>query len=331
MTGGGRLSYESKKGSRVTTLTNGLGGPPITSPLAPLVFDPVLGIVPHSESGKRKETNVSPMVNVQYRVTDDAMAYLSASRGYKSGGFDARSNKPVAQGGTFEFEDERATTYEFGVKSGIGGRAEISAAAFFTDYKDLQTSAFDGAIGFNVGNGSAEIRGIELEGRWRPVRSFLLTGSLAVLDFDWTRYQGQCYYDRLLAAPTVANCNYAGRTNQLAPNFTGYVSAEYSWAIGGNLTLKTTADVVHTSSFLQSLNLDPAATQQAYSKLNARIALGGNDDHWELAVVGRNLTDKTTVSYAGDTPLAFRLFRARSYYGFVDPPRSVAIEVRLKF
>ena len=328
---GGRFSHESKKGSRVTTLTNGLGGPAITSPLAPLVFDPVLGIVPHSETGKRSEDNFSPMINVQYRVSDDAMAYVSAARGYKSGGFDARSNKPVSQGGSFEFEDERATTYEFGVKSGIGGRAEISAAAFFTDYKDLQTSAFDGAIGFNVGNGSAEIRGIEVEGRWRPVRSFLLSGSVAVLDFDWTKYQGQCFYDRLLAAPNVANCNYAGRTNQLAPNFTGYVSAEYSWPVGDRFTLKTTADLVHSSSYLQSLNLDPVATQEAYSKLNARIALGGADGHWELAVVGRNLTDKTTVSYAGDTPLAFRLFRARSYYGFVDPPRSVAIEAKLKF
>ena len=55
------------------------------------------------------------------------------------------------------------------------------------------------------------------------------------------------------------------------------------------------------------------------------------NDRWELALVGRNLTDKTTVSYAGDTPLAFRLFSARSYYGFVDPPRSIAVEGRVRF
>ena len=45
----------------------------------------------------------------------------------------------------------------------------------------------------------------------------------------------------------------------------------------------------------------------------------------------RNLTDKTTVSYAADTPLASRLFKARSYYGFIDPPRAIAVEARLRF
>jgi outer membrane receptor protein involved in Fe transport len=261
------------------------------------------------------------------------MAYVSLARGYKSGGFDARSNQPVALGGSFQFDQERATTAEIGVKSAIGGKAELNIAAFYTDYKDLQTSAFDGAIGFNVDNGSAEVRGIEVEGRWRPVGRLLFTGALAALDFEWQQYDGQCYYDvqlaTLLATGTAQrNCDYSGNTNQLAPSFSGVLSAEYSWPIGG-LVLTTTADAMHTSSFLQSLNLDPAATQEGYTKLNARIALAG--ERWELAVVGRNLTDKTTVSYAGDTPLAFRLFQARSYYGFVDPPRSIAIEGRLRF
>ena len=51
----------------------------------------------------------------------------------------------------------------------------------------------------------------------------------------------------------------------------------------------------------------------------------------KLALVGRNLSEETVVSYAGDAPLANRLFRARSYYGFVDQPRTIAIEARLNF
>jgi outer membrane receptor protein involved in Fe transport len=331
ITAGGRLSRENKTGRRTTLLTSGIGGAVTTSPAVIGLFNAVLGILPHSESGSRGETNFSPLVNFQYRYAPESMAYLSLSRGYKSGGYDARSNRPVAAGGSFEFEDERASTAELGVKSGIGGTAEINANVFYTDYKDLQTSAFDGAIGFNVGNGTAKVKGAELEGRWRATPQFLLSGSLAFLDFSWKKYNGQCYFDLLLAAPTVSNCNYAGRTNQLAPKFTGYVSAEYTWPIGANLKLTTTADLVHSSKYLQSLNLDPVATQSAYSKLNARIAFGSSEDRWELALIGRNLTDKTTISYAGDTPLAFRLFRARSYYGFVDQPRGIALEARVKF
>jgi outer membrane receptor protein involved in Fe transport len=266
------------------------------------------------------------------------MAYLSWSQGYKSGGFDARSNKPVAAptgfpanfgGGTFEFEDERATTYELGVKTALGGKAEVSADVFYTDYKDLQTSAFDGAIGFNVGNGSARVQGLEVSGRWRPVPAFTLSGSAAYLDFEWTKYNGQCYFGRTPDAGT--NCNYDGFTNQLAPKLTGVASGDYRWDVAGNMEINAVLDVVYSSKFLQSLTLDPANTQKAFAKLNARLSLGDINDRWEVALVGRNLTDKTTVGYAGDTPLSQRLFSARSYYGFVDPPRSIAVEAALKF
>jgi iron complex outermembrane receptor protein len=108
------------------------------------------------------------------------------------------------------------------------------------------------------------------------------------------------------------------------------VSAEYGWNLG-NLRLTAVADMTFTDDYLQSLNLDPVLVQKGFTKLNARLSLGDLDERWELALVGRNLTDKTTVSYAADTPLASRLFKARSYYGFIDPPRAIAVEARLRF
>lgn len=327
---GGRLSQEKKKGRRNTYLLNAAQAP-ITSPLALGLYNQVLGIVQHDISGSRKETNFSPLVNLQYRYSDRSMAYLSASQGYKSGGFDARSNKPAEAGGSFEFEDERATTYELGLKTGVGARAEFNIAGFYTDYEDLQTSAFDGRIGFNVGNGSAEVRGLELEGRWRPAGSLLLKGSLAALDFEWKDYEGQCYYDLLAsgACPT-GNQQYAGRDNQFSPTYTGVLSAEYAWNLGA-LVLRANADMVYSADYLQSLNLDPELVQESFTKINGRVSLGDADDRWEVALVGRNLTDRTTVTYAADAPLAFTLFGARSYYGFVDQPRALAIEARVRF
>jgi iron complex outermembrane receptor protein len=330
---GGRFTSEDKDGSRVTTLTKGFGGPSLPPQVLPL-FASVLGIVPHNISGSRSENTFSPLVNLQYAFTPDSMMYLSWAQGSKAGGFDARSNKPPSLGGTFEFEDELATTYELGVKTAVGNTAEINADVFYTDYKDLQTSAFDGAIGFNVGNGSARVMGAEVQGRWRVTPSFTLTGSMAYLDFEWTNYYGQCYYGLTpipAGQPNAGNCNYDGFTNQLAPKFTGYVSADYKWMLGSRLRMGVTADLIYSSEYLESLTLDPAATQDAYAKINARLSLGDVNGHWELALVGRNLTDETVVSYAGDTPLANRLFRARSYYGFVDQPLSIALEARLNF
>lgn len=328
---GGRYSKEDKDGSRVTTLNSGLGGPALPGAVLPL-FAQVLGIVPHSVSGSRSESNFSPLVNLQYDFDAQTLGYLSWSRGFKSGGFDARSNKPPSAGGTFEFGDERATTYELGLKTATD-TAQVNVALFFTDYQDLQTSAFDGAIGFNVGNGSAEVKGMEIEGRWQATSRLRLSGSAAVLDFQWTRYFGQCYYGltAIATGPNAGNCDYSGYGNQLAPRFTGAFSVDYSWPVGDSLQMRSTIDVLHSADYLTSLTLDPATTQGDITRLNARLALGGTDRHWEVALVGRNLTDRTVVSYSGDTPLSNRLFGSRSYYGFVDPPRSLAIEATLRF
>ncbi len=340
-----RLNRENKDGRRHAWITSAICAadpsvptelpttPSASCPTAALangLFTNVLGIEQHDISGKRHETNLSPMVNLQYRASPRSMAYLSLSRGYKAGGFDARSNRPPPNG-TFEFRDERATAYEVGFKTeDQSGRAEGNVAAFVTDYKDLQTSAFDGGIGFNVGNGTAQVRGIEFEGRWRPVRSLRLSASMAVLDFEWKKYSGQCSFGQTPTASDGKNCDYDGKTNQLAPRFTGVVSAEHTAHLG-QFALTSTVDVVHSSSYLESLNLDPMARQAAYTKVNARIGFGDLDDRWQVALIGRNLTDKQTVGYAGDAPLAQKLFGARSYYGFVDPPRGLAVEARVRF
>jgi len=108
------------------------------------------------------------------------------------------------------------------------------------------------------------------------------------------------------------------------------LSNEYTWVLGG-LRLKGTVDIIYSDDYLLSLTLDPQTVQKAYAKVNARLELGDEEGKWRFALVGRNLTDETTLSYAGDTPLAQRLFGARSYYGFVDPPLSVALEAAYRF
>ena len=331
ITAGGRWSSEDKEGARSNDLTAGVGGPSLAPGLIDVLYDNFFGISRHSVEGSRSESKFTPLVNLQYRFGEDSMAYLSWARGNKSGGYDARSNKSPAQGGTFEYEPEDADSYELGLKWGIGRSAELSAAVFYTDYTDLQTSAFDGRLGFNVGNGSAEVRGLELEGRWQATDSLYLFGSFAYLDFEWSEYAGQCYYNPPPALVVPPNCNYNGSTNQLNPEITAVIGADYRRPLGEALELRTSMDVSYTDKFLTSLTLDPNSAQSGYAKLNARIALAAQSGRWEMALIGRNLTDEETISYSGDVPLAGSIFGARSYYGFTDPPRTLAIEAVLRF
>jgi outer membrane receptor protein involved in Fe transport len=131
ITAGGRFSSEDKSGSRVAGITTGVGGPNAPAGLVDVLYLNLLGIERHSVAGDRSEDNFSPLVNLQYDFGERSMAYLSWARGYKSGGYDARSNR-APPAGTFEYEPEKATSYELGVKTSIGGVAEVNAAVFFT-------------------------------------------------------------------------------------------------------------------------------------------------------------------------------------------------------
>ena len=53
----------------------------------------------------------------------------------------------------FEFDEEKATSWEVGAKTRfLNGRAIFNAALYHTDIKDLQVSVFDGVLGYVVGN-----------------------------------------------------------------------------------------------------------------------------------------------------------------------------------
>jgi iron complex outermembrane recepter protein len=338
LTAGGRWSTEDKTGLRANDLTLGVGGPSLAPGLIDALWNNVLAIQRHSVEGKRSEDNFSPLVNLQYRFGDDSMAYLSWARGFKSGGYDARSNKSPANGGTFEYKPEEADSYELGVKWGLGGRAEINAAIFYTDYTDLQTSAFDGTLGFNVGNGSAEVSGLELEGRWQATDKLYLFGTLSYLDFEWKTYDGQCYFNpppEILGinnpGRVAGNCVFDGFRNNQTPEFTAALGADFRQPVANNLEFRAAVDVTYTDDFLTSLTLDPNSSQDSYTKVNGRLSLGTQDGRWEAAVIGRNLTDEQTISFAGEAPLSGSIFSARSYYGFVDLPRTYALELVARF
>ncbi len=73
-------------------------------------------------------------------------------------------------------------------------------------------------------------------------------------------------------------------------------------------------------------DLDPNAFQDSYYKINARLALAGGDDSWEVAVYGRNLTDETTYTYAADSVLS-----AGIYANWVEEPRILGVQARYNF
>ena len=351
---GVRVAYEEKEATRDLAIT-AIDGTPLAGAqavIAPLVYGSVFNVRAHSLSGSRDGWKTMPSFSVQYDLSDDVMAYVSYVEGFKSGGFDARSNNPTsppatvctapntpvgcipaAGVGSFEFDDEQSQSYEVGLKSHFAeDRAELNLAYYFNDFKNLQVSTFDGVLGYNVSNaGAAQVQGVELDGRWKIVDSLMLRGSLAWTDFEYKEFFGQCYTGQTPNAPDGRNCDFAGKTSIFVPDLAGTVALDWFVALGQNLQLATTLETVYSGAYYPQATLDPATRQDSYFKYNARIALSSQRGNWEVALLGRNLSDEVVTGYSADIPLAARTFGAPSYGSFVAPPRSVAVQATFKF
>ncbi|MBD2859038.1 TonB-dependent receptor [Spongiibacter sp. KMU-158] len=342
-----RYSYEEKEGSRRLDFENRETGVRPDEGEIDTVVAKNFSSERHDLKGSRDSSSFAPSINFQYDWSDDVMLYSTASIGYKSGGYDARSNaspetnqiRPLQNVGdetlilvgSFEYEEEQATSFEFGAKTTLlDGAAELNIAAFYTDYDDLQVSIFDGTLGFNVGNaGAATTMGLELDGRMALSEKLMMTGALAFLDFEFTDYEnGQCYQGQTPDYMVDGNpyCDYKGKTNQYVADYSGNLSFIYTDMLTSDLELRSAIDFVFTGDYNSSQNLDPSQQQDAYVKSNLRVALSDVSAGWEVALLVKNLTDETTVSYSNDTPLSKSIFGSTGHYGFIDAPRSIGIQ-----
>lgn len=357
---GGRVTRDERDGSR-TMRIQAEGGAPLPAPQvgAPLVYANLFGITSvNLESlgptgafflgelgslpvrGSRSTTKFSPEVKGIWDVGDDTMVYASWTEGFKSGGYDFRANNrsfyPDMES-SFEYEDEEASSFELGGKFVLlDGRAELNAALFFTDFDELQISIFDGGLGFNVGNAAAaEIIGIEIDGRVRLNEHFTLSGGIAFTDFEFTDFEnGQCYFGQapntdLDGDGTPELCSYTGNSNQMLSDVQGNLSLDFNYPISNALDLSARLDLFHTSEYDASATYDPALVQDTYTKFDARIGVG--TDIWQIALLGKNLSDERVLLFGGDTPLAGSTFGLKSNYAFYGQGRTLSLQGSVNF
>ncbi len=351
LTLGGRLTWENKEGAR--KLEFGFDDGTI-QPLGEVDTAAAVSFAAerHDLKGEREEVQFAPLVNLQWDATDDLMAYFSASRGYKSGGFDARSNaspsadptpiNPNAPTGTnqqvligsFEFEEEEALSFELGMKTSLlEGAAELNAALFRTEFDNLQVSVFDGTLGFNVGNAASAVsQGIELDGRMALTENLILAGGLAFLDFEFQDHQfGTCIQDQVPDNANGINCDYSGKTNQYVADYSGNLMLAYERPLGDSLMLRANIDVIFTDDYHPSPNLDDRIKQDAYQTFNGRLALSSIDGEWEVALLGKNLSDELVILYGVDAPTAKTITGATTHHGLVNNPRTLALQASYRW
>ncbi|MBV1687828.1 TonB-dependent receptor [Novosphingobium sp. G106] len=273
------------------------------------------------------KTKPNYLVGVNYKPTDDLLLYGKFSTAFVSGGTVS----------VITFEPETATSFEAGIKAEVlDRRLRANLAVYQVTYKHVQSAqsatnftsqittltgdpALAGSLGtLVVDAGTIKAKGFELDLTAAPVRGLTLGGSLG--------YTNTKFSD---VPAFLLSANGGAYLPSLRPDWTGSLYSQFDTKPfgAGEAYLSFRGDAIYQSRMSLSQNsalpeystfLRNYAYVPAYWVFNGRVAvkemnLGGVNT--ELALWGRNLTDRKYASFALDLKFAggANYIPARSY------------------
>jgi len=341
---GGRYSWERKR----------LDGTSFGSPIDVL-------------SPRRSYTDFSPEVTLTWRPSSDLTLYAAYREGFTSGGFNTvPTNLRSAANQTLPLTDRSygqmtARGGEAGIKGYLGGRQILfDLVGYYYKYTGLQLSRYDNAsfTQLTQNAGGAEITGVEASVTVRPadLPGLSLTGAVAYNHSRYTDFIGGCYAGQSVAAgcnlnprdPTLPPATFGTAANPYqdqdqtgqrlfrAPDFSLTASAAYDHEFSDRLGGSIAVDAAYSSAYVTQTEANPLNRQAPYWQLNGTVALnGGRDKPWEVALIGRNLTNKLYVvagSVVGSTASGTGTANTvqGDVLGTVSPPRSVTLQLTLR-
>ena len=288
----------------------------------------------------RSENRFTGTANLAYRPTDDFMAYISYSRGYKAGGFNL--DRSALKGPTFpfsatpggaqaltgglKFDPELVNSSEIGFKWQLN-KFNLNMTVFRSDFSNFQLNTFNGTV-FLVQNingckdslngadrdasnttGSCpagrvgwgvRAEGFEVEAGFNPARNFHVTAGLT--------YTDTYYRDNLVGTaaggPLAAALRVLpGKRVSNAPEWVITNSVAWTPSIGtSGLTGLVYVDSRITSDYNTGSDLFPQKAQDGFPLVNARVGVRGPGDVWAIEFWGQNVFNQDYAQVAFNTP-----------------------------
>ena len=253
---------------------------------------------------------------LDHHFTQDLLGYVSDSRGFKSGVYNATAPSGAA------VHPEVIDSYELGIKSELfDQRFRVNGAVFYNKIKDLQLQVPVLGSTQLVNAAQAKTQGVDLDVEAVPIRNLTLRGGVSYLKTEYTNFDNAAYYTPL---PTGGNAQSVGdgTGNELAqaPPWTENLGADYKIRTpGGTYTLDVSG--YHNSGFF--FDQQDRLRQPAYSILNASVDWQAPRGNWGLLLWGKNLTNaeyysNITPQVFGDTPTP-------------SAPRTYGVNVRVHY
>jgi iron complex outermembrane recepter protein len=257
-----------------------------------------------------KEEKTTPRIAVRYDFSDDLNVFVSATNGFKSGGWNARSNRADL---VTAFGPEEAWSYELGVRSKFfSRRATLNATLYRSDTESLQVITGLFPVGATtptfLTQNAADLRvqGLEIEARYAFEGDFEVFGALALMDAEYTKTLDITRRINIDDEPV--------RTPDL--QFNAGFSAGFSLGTAGRLRANGVLSYIG-EYWVSTNNEQPIAFTGDYTLFNAGLT-------WETPKDG--LTVSLTCSNCGDQEAVASWFS----YAYGLEPRRIGLTLRYR-
>jgi iron complex outermembrane recepter protein len=267
---------------------------------------------------KKSWDAVTGTAGLDYKISDQTLAYAKVSRGYKAGGFNPGecSNS---------FNPETIWAYEGGLKSTFAdGQARVNLAGFYYTFNNIQFTTYIGNASTIRNAANAKLYGLEAEYTIRPraLEGFQLDGSGS--------YIHSAYGSQLLQDP-LGLATLDIKDNQLirAPKWKLNLGAQFGTDIGtlGAFTLRgetSYTSTVYHDVFNGKAPSQAGTIQPSFWISNARLI-------WQPA--GGQFEAQAFVENIGNSLYAYSRVgsaTASAITGQFSPPRTYGIRVSMK-
>lgn len=259
---------------------------------------------PSIAEGDKDFNEFIPSLSLIYQVDPNFSLFAKYVRGFKAGGFNARTS--TATPFEFEYDSELSDNFEIGAKAlMLNGKLGVNAALFYSDFDNYHNLiAFDPRT-FGIRNAEkASTYGFEIEGNYQFSPELRLFANFGYVNAEFDSYQNSA-------------TDFSGKEISFSPEFTAGYGFEYNAKSGLYFSAKA-----HTvgSYFLDNLN---TVSQDSYTLVD--LVAGYRWGMFDASVYVKNLTNEEYVVTLID------LSGPGAYLGSLGDPMTFGVKLKSEF
>jgi iron complex outermembrane receptor protein len=271
-----------------------------------------------------KGNNTSYLLSPSFKLSRDAMVYVSYATGYKAAGLNL--NSPVAAGTSIVVEPEKVKNWEIGLKQTLfNERATVNVNAFWLELAGLQANIVPPGVRSYLANvGDVRSRGFEGEASWKVTQDLDWSVNGSVIDAQYLSYpNAPCQVDQ------VAPCDLTGKDLFMSPKYIANSTVRYHKDRGEGTSPYGLVQYAYRSKHYGNVQLDDEALIQSYSLVNARVGAKFKEDRYDVALWVDNAFDKVYLQSIASASIV-----GAGAYGFIGrlgAPRTFGVTLNANF